>query len=335
MTFDNAAWVINGPTISAALARRALYANARQSGIVQKGDLKVKALDTPGIGITIDEGVGVVLNGYQGADPNEAYVVNNPGVHTIPSGSMPASNPSQTYWLVCAVVGDEDFSQVGHPFMTSEGVPDGTEDSFAYVRPVLIQCNAGDTQPTGNFPALVLARLEIPANTTTITQAMIVDLRKLASPRQEQQMFVSPGGTWTNASPREIPHGTVFADWGPQEYKPSVNVPSWASRAIVAASINGIRYKDTSVNLAGKVRAQLGTVSGPQTNFDLEVDAGGGVKRMSLMAAGEYDVTSIAGTTVFLRIEGYQNAPAAPTNDQTLRLQGGSQVVFDVRFFEE
>lgn len=335
MTFDSAAWALNGPQISASLARRALYADARQSGIVQKGDLKVHQLSTPGVGIVIDPGVGIVLNGYQNSlptGPNEAYVVNNPGAHTIAAVDMPASNPSAQSYIVAIVVGDPDpnFSQTGHPFMPSTGVPAGQEATYQYVRPVLIPVAAGATTLNVNYPALVLARIDIPANTTTIIDSYVTDLRKLAAPRQSQTMLVSPSNQFS--TPAAIPSGSAYADWS--TWKPSVAVPSWAKRAIVVASINGVRLTDSSVNISGGIRTQLGTVSGTAITFDMPTGRTG-AQRENFQTGCEYTVTSIAGTSQALRIEGFENVPASPSANQKLTLQSGSQIIFDVRFFEE
>lgn len=336
MTFSNTAWAIDGALLGSSLARRAEYAAVGGAqGIVQKGDLKVTELAVPGVGLLIEAGVGLIRNDYQ-SNPNETYVVSNPSTHTMTAGEMPGSDPSARSFIVAVVVGDPDFSQTGHPWMGSDDPPVGQEESFDYVRPTLIQvANSSVTTLDVDYPALVLARVDIPANTTTITDSMITDLRSLARPRQSQEAFVSPGGTWTGGNPRYIPHGSSFADWGPQEFKPEVKVPEWATRAILIVHVNGVRFNDQSQNIAGRLRAQLGSVTGPETRFDYEASAGGGVQRDNLMCAGEYDVSSVAGQEVFLRVEGYQNAPGSPSNAQTLRLQGGSQMVFDVRFFEE
>ena len=336
MTFSNTAWAIDGALLGSSLARRAEYAAVGGAqGVVQKNDLKVTELAVPGVGILIEAGVGLVNNDYQ-TNPNETYVVSNPSTHTIPSGEMPAANPSAKSYIVAVVVGDPDFSQTGHPWMGSDDPPVGEEQSFNYVRPTLIEvANSPVKKLDVDYPALVLARIDIPASTTTITDSMITDLRQLARPRQSQEAFVSPGGTWTNGSPRYIPAGSSFADWGPQEYLPQVAVPEWATRAILMVSVNGVRFADTSVNVRGRVRAQLGSVTGPQTIFDFENDGSSNVRRTNLMCAGEYDVSGVAGTTVNLKVEGFQDSPSSPTNNQKLRLQNGSQMVFDVRFFEE
>lgn len=331
MTFDNAAYATDGARISAALARRALYAEARDGGIVQTGDLKVTQLAVPGVGVLIAPGVGLVLNDYQ-TSPNEVYVASNPGVHTITAGEMPAANPSPKSYIVAVVIGDPEFSQVGHPWMGSDDPPVGEETTFQYVRPTIIEVAAGATTVPGSYPALSLARIDVPADTTTITDSMIHDLRALASPRQSQEIFTSPNGTWENASPVRIASGSTYADWGPAQYAPTVKVPAWATRAILVASINGVRLSDTSVSVSGNVRTQLGSVVGPVTSFDYSI--GGGAIRDNLQTAGEYDVSGIAGTTVAMRVEGYQSGPVTPTVNQRLSLQSGSQIIFDVRFFE-
>lgn len=332
MTFENTAWAIDGSLLGSSLARRAEYAAVSgAAGIVQKGDLKVTQLGTPGVGVQIAAGVGLVLNDYQTA-PNETYVVSNPSVHTIAPGDMPASNPAAKSYILAIVIGDPDFSQTGHPWMLSTDPPVGTEQTFQYVRPTLIEVAAGVTTLNVDYPALVIARLDIPANTTTIIDSYIVDLRKLARPRQEQQIFVS-GSAWSNASPALIAAGSTYTDWGAAQFSPTVVVPSWAKRAILVASVNGVGLIDTTLNTVGAVRAHLGSVVGPITAFDTPV--GTGAIRMNLQAAGSFDVSTVAGTSVALKIQGYESVPAVPTGNQTLRLISGSQQIFDVRFFEE
>jgi hypothetical protein len=330
MTFENAAWAIDGAQMNSALARRAMYAGSRQSGIVQKSDLKVSPLGTPGNGVVIGSGVGLVINDYQ-SNPNEMYVVSNPGAHTVPSVSMPPSTPAPKSWIVAIVIGDPDFSQTGHPWMGPTDPPSGEELTFQYVRPTLIEVDAGATSLDVDYPALVLARIDIPASTTTITSGMIHDLRELSMSRQSQTALVSAAGLWDSGVER-IPSATGYNNWS--TYAPTVDVPSWATRAIVMAHINGVRLQDTSENVVGKIRVKLGSVSGPDTNFDYST--GGGPIRDNLMSGGKFtDVTGIAGTTVAVRMEGYESAPAAPSNNQKLTLTTGSQIIFDIRFFEE
>lgn len=336
MTFENAAWAIDGALLGSSLARRAEYAaTGGAQGTVQKNDLRVTELGVPGVGILVEAGVGLVKNEYQTV-PNETYVVSNPSTHTVPSIEMPAANPSAKSYIVAVVVGDPDFSQTGHPWMGSDDPPIGDEQTFEYVRVTLIEVSAGATSLDVNYPALPLARIDVPADTTTITDSMITDLRSLALPRQSQEIFVSPGGTFTYANPRyiDVSSGTWY-NWGAADYGPYIDVPEWATRAIVVTSINGIVIRDTGVNIVGNLRTRLGTVTGPITKFDYD-NTGAGILRDNLQCAGEFDVSSIAGQkNVALRVEGYQHTPGSPTLNQRLSLRGGSQQIFDVRFFEE
>lgn len=335
MTFENTAWAIDGALLGSSLARRAEYAAVGGThGVVQKNDLKVTQLAVPGVGLLIEPGVGLVNNDYQ-TIPNETYVVSNPSTHTIAAIDMPASNPAAKSYLMAIVIGDPDFSQTGHPWMGSTDPAPGTEQSFQYVRPTLIEVAPGATTLSVNYPALVLARIDIPANTTTIIDSYITDLRAMGQPRTSQDLFVSPGNSWVTATPVYIPSGAVFANWGATAFGPSVKVPSWASRAIIVTSVNGVRFSDDSSNIRGELRTKVGGVAGASSIFDFETGGGAGARRINLQTAAEYDVSTIAGTTVALRLEGFQDAPGAPTNNQRLRLQSGSQQIFDVRFFEE
>lgn len=331
MTFETAAWAINGPILGSSLARRAVYASgAKQSGIVQSGDLKVTQLGVPGVGVQIAPGVGLVLNGYQ-ATPNEAYVVSNPGVHTMTSGEMPAANVSAKSYLVCIVIGDPDFSQAGHPWMPSSGVPDGEESTFIYVRPTIIEVAAGATTAPAGYPALVLARIDVPANTTTITDAMITDLRTLSQPRNTSKLYIS-GNAW--AALTRYVTTTAYADWGQAEFAPQIAIPSWATRADIVAQVDGIGIVDPSVNITGNVRFLIGPLGSAPTSYDLPV--GGGAMRYGLSVGGSLDVSALAGTTQTLKLQAQRVTPAqTASSNQAFRLQSGSSVIFDVRFYEK
>ncbi len=333
MTFENAPSSIDGAQLTSALVRKGTFAGTQGAeGIIGKNDLKVTQLGTPGVGVLISAGVGLVLNRYQ-TTPNETYVVANPGTHTISGGSMPASNPSPKSYIVAVVIGDPDFSQTGHPWMTGSDPSPGTELSFDYVRPTLVEVPAASTTiPGATYPYLALARIDVPASTTTITNAYITDLRTLAQPRSDQQILVSGSGVW-NALTVYMDDGASYVNWGTAQYAPTVKIPIWAKRAIMVASINGIQILDTAINIGGKIRGELGSVAGPLTVFDLPTATG--AARINLQTAGEYDVSAIAGTTVAVNVEGYQDVPASPTNNQRLRLTTGAQMVFDIRFFEQ
>jgi hypothetical protein len=320
MTLKNAPWAIDGALTTSALARLATYAaSGGQSGVIRPADLKVSTLAVPGNGVRIAAGGALVMNRYQ-TSINEAYVVSNPSTHTVPSGSMPASNPATSYYLVCVVVGDPEFSSVGHPYMPSS-IPAEDAPDFEYVRVVVVPCSSTTTrfdQLGLNYPAYALARLEIPASTTTITSGMIVDVRDLANARELRKVLA--------ASPTanvQLTSSSFTDTW--ISYKPTVAIPVWATRATVTVTIAQTFGIDAVV---GSLRAKLGALVGPTVTYDIN-DSGNGYRTAFTFTLADVDVTALAGTNQVLAIEALRSSGAG-----RLETRGGTQVIYDVQFSE-
>ena len=197
MTLSNIPFVVDGALTSSALLRKAIYAAVNSDGVVAEDDLLVAASSPAGQSLTVAAGAAVVLNRYQ-SEPNEVYVVSNPGVHNVTSGDMPGSSGSTTYWMVALVVGDPQagYSQTGHPFMPSD-FDEGQANTYQYARIVVLPCASTDDDFADlgvAYPGLALARIALPASTTTVTSGMITDLRKPSRGKQQ------PSGGITYAS---------------------------------------------------------------------------------------------------------------------------------------
>lgn len=321
MTFNFAPWAIDGARTAAGLARLASYAGGGgRSGVIRPLDLRVTALATPGPGLRIGAGGAMVLNHYL-SNPDESYVVSNPASHTVLAATMPPSQPGTTYYLVCVVVGDPEFDQTGHPFMPSGALDPADAPDFEYVRVVIVPCPAGTTrfETLGyNYPAYALARLEVPANTTTITNAMITDLRDLSKARTSTEMLVGrPShefgfGTWLGAA------WSTFSD-----FQPYINVPSWATRMQVLYHVGGLGNSGAAV---GEVRGMVAGTSGPAETYDID----GASERTNLMAATDVNVSAYAGGQVQLYLEVRQlfDLPGYAFSDAR------TQIAYDVRFSE-
>lgn len=303
MTFNNAGWAIDQATINSALARVATFAGTSgNEGIVQKGDLKVTALAAPAHSVQISAGSALVLNGYQGAGTDQSYVVTNPSVHTIPSSEMPAANPADKSYIVAVVVGDPEFSQVGHPFMLASDPPDGAEDTFQYVRPMLIPCGSGATSlGSPGYPAVVLARVDIPANATTITSGMITDLRALSQPRSQLvQGFaqISSGTKSITDSFQRFPDANAI----------TVKIPSWAVKAKIMGFVEGMKLQSSG---AGKFQPYMttgdGRATGEATNIVETIPAHANERR-TYNVGGIIDVTDIAGQTHSFAVQAKSNS---------------------------
>jgi hypothetical protein len=329
VTFYNAPWALDGATISSALARRAQYAAmSGGEGIINAADLKVTQLATPGNGLLISSGNAAITNRYQ-SDPNETYTVANPGTHEILSTEMPTSQPTPKSYLVLITVGDPEFSQVGHPWMTSDVLDPEVAASYDYVRPWILEVAAGTTSFDGlglGYPALALARIDVPASTTTITNAMITDLRVMARPRAQEILLQNTALANNNLASTGA---GVWVDWGPQW---SIKIPKWATSAIVTGWIEGM-YVPGASGAYGQLRANIGAAGvTAQTTFDENNSApsGGDLLRVGHNIGGRIAIPSAArGTTQTLKTEAQVLVPTA-----YLYIDSITSSLFRVRFEE-
>lgn len=324
MTFNFAPWAIDGARSAAGLARLASYAaGGGRSGVVKPGDLRVTALAVPGNGVRIASGGATVLNHYL-SDPDEAYVVSNPASHTVLETDMPSPQPGLAYYLVCIVVGDPEFNQTGHPYMPPGLLDPAEAPDFEYVRVVIVPCNAGTTrfEELGyNYPAYALARLEVPANTSTITNAMITDLRELAQARSHREVFMG-----TTAAMQHL-HSTVWTPW--PGFNPTVFVPRWATRVMMTISLDGAWVIDGSVN--GGLAALFGGLQGATLAYDVDSL---NYSRFGFRVSVGADISAYAGTSQLLQLHGYKD-PASAAGFLSTWDGGMTQVVYDVQFYED
>lgn len=304
MTFASAPWALDGARTASALARTASYAETGSAeGVISRDDLKVSPLDVPGVGVKIAAGGALILNRYQ-TTPSQTYTVLNVGDEILDPTDMPPANAAQKVYLVCATVGDPEFSQTGHPWMTSSDPAAGTEETFQYVRPFIIpvaNTSIKTAKAAGvTYPALALAQLVIPANTTTITSSMITDVRKIARPRNSEEIF-----TGASSSSNYLNGGAA----GPGNYEvwPSaltfqVDIPEWATTAKVMSFVEGPQLQKAGI---GALRVTLvGAGSTAATNLN-ESAPTSGVDRKSYNVGGKIDIpANLRGTTATIRMEG-------------------------------
>lgn len=332
MTFNNAAWAIDGPLTTAALARRQTFATSGGSeGIVSKGDLKVLPLATPGVGLRISDGAALLLNRYQ-SEPRETYTVLNAGEHTMQSGDMPGSQPTAKSYLVCVTIGDPEGSQVGHPWMGASDPPAGQESTFLYVRPWLIECPAGTEHFTElglNFPALALARLDIPANTTTITDSLIVDLRKLALPKSSI-VIDHQDAAGTNVLNGEGGVVGAYERW-PNQDQLVTTVPEWAVSAKVVGFIEGGRKTGA---FHAQFRARLEGHGATQVSNINEDGSAGAADRITINVGGEIPIPeAVRGQQAKFHIEGTPSNASSKNKLETSA--NNTTALLQVQFVEE
>lgn len=328
MAWDNAPWALDGTLTKSELARRAQYAaTGGAEGVVGIGDLKVIPLAVPGNGFRISVGGAQILNRYT-TPLNQTYVASNPTIETVDSTRTPAVNAAIRSHLVVATVGDPQYSPTGHPWMPADMVGQNL-NTFQYVRSWIIPNVPASTtrfdQLGLNYPGLALARIDLPAGSTTYGAAQIVDLRQMAAPRTKDVqwnvatsvndvLFVTTPGT--------------FEYW-PDNSQAAVEIPTWASYAYVDGWVNG--FSDATSDLT-KAEFRIGSAAmGVYTPSSKYSSAEPGRKNV-LMGGRIYVPPAYRGTTQNWQISATPQ-DAASQSDLTTDLWTNCMV--HIRFAEE
>lgn len=284
MSWDSTPWFVGGgaqhsPEIARLLAHAAV---GGAEGVVGYSDLKVTATPTPGSQVRVAPGAGLVRNRYSGA-PSQTYVVRNTASHNRAIAATGSGGMRRD--LVVARVGDPQYA----------GQPPANPAQHAYVDThVITGVPAGTTsaaQLNLGYPAIALARIDIPASTATITNAMIVDLRKVANPKRERRMHVMAPVVSHN-----MPAGS-FARW-PNVAALNVEVPEWATRVDVLWHLGGLRPMGTTQNdHEADIMARFGGQNGEQIKVGFEA---GNMGRQNFVCASLFTVPEAQRGTVQL-----------------------------------
>ena len=221
------------------MARMMLFATSSgASGVVQATDLKVSALGVPGASVTIAPGAAIMASRYAGV-VGQSYAARNDGAVSL---SIPATGSSggRTDYI-CLRIDDWHYDSSQQP---------GDPLAAAY-------CSFVRTQNL-NFtsPYVPLAKIEIPANTATITPSMIKDLRSVALPRTKRVLranavVLSETETLKSAT------GEYFPNAGGTQM---VDIPSWATRVKIRADWSGVFM--SSGDCRGRVWVSFGDWTG-------------------------------------------------------------------------
>ncbi len=297
MALDPTPWVIaGGAQHSADLARAlAFAATSGAEGVVLPDSLKVSPFSTAGGGVNVGPGAGILLNRSPGA-AEQSYVARNASSTSVPIGATGAGGGRSD--LVILRVRDHQYPPWPAPadpataqyteLFVVQNVPSGTTRASAL--------NLG-------YPAIALARIDIPPSTSAITGSMIVDVRKVARPRRERIMFTAyPAVKDGLSATAAAPHGTGFQDFPTHTW--SVDIPDWATIAVVRGTVAGVKVgsKDPAKN--GDLDFQLAVSLGglqteaAQSEWLTVISAATGVRgymRGDLTAGGTLAISSLRG----------------------------------------
>lgn len=173
MTWDNGPWAIEGGQTSADVGRlMAWHATSGIYGIARPTDLRVRAKDVPGGQVLVSPG-GVVVPCKALGKFLQSYVGLNPSDDPI---DIPATGSSGARSDL--IVARVENPITGEPWTLDAGV-DPLTAPYIFTRryPSVPNTTTHVNQVDPSASAFTLARIDIPANTGTITQAMIKDLR--------------------------------------------------------------------------------------------------------------------------------------------------------------
>jgi hypothetical protein len=301
--------LINGATHSAQQFRllvRDLASDAE--GITRGTDLKVTQRSTPGAGVTVADGSAVIkgrVNAFQGH-----YSACNTGAFDIDIATNGTGSPRSD--MLILRVEDPDY----------EGIVNPATGDVAYFQIISNVSSSATAIPDGRT-GIPLARITIPASTSTITDAMITDLRQIAQPRRDRTQYIhSPSGSSTVISNTNSSYSyfSTEAGW-------SVAIPDWASKAIIGIDIAQLRY---SLNqFTGLLRANFGaSLSLQPVILD---DNQTGVRRQTIFVADTLTIPdAYRGTSQLLRPQ----ATGSTGNVGGVSVDVSTTFRYDIEFIE-
>lgn len=165
MTLRPVPWAIgNGAENSVELARASHYnATSGATGVTESSDFVVKALPTPGAAVRAYKGGGSIKSTYPGVF-GQSYSVQEDSYTDIPVAATGSASGAVKY--VYVLIKDTQYDG-----QTPPSVEHGPYNDYAVT-----------TTLPRNQPYLLLAQIDQPKSTSTITNAMITDLREVANP---------------------------------------------------------------------------------------------------------------------------------------------------------
>ncbi|MFD9004516.1 hypothetical protein ACFV0T_26745 [Streptomyces sp. NPDC059582] len=300
--------LINGATHGADQFRLLVRDLARDAeGITRGTDLKVTQRSTPGAGVTVGDGSAVIkgrVSAFQGH-----YSACNTGAFDVDIASTGGSGRSD---MLILRVEDPQY----------EGVVNPATGNVAYFQIISNVSSSATAIPDGRT-GIPLARIDIPASTSTITNAMIVDLRQIANPRRDRSQFIhSPASLSTaiNNNNSSYSYFSTEAGW-------NVPVPAWASKAIITIDVAQIRYSVAA--FFGLLRATFGaSLSLQAVTLDDNQTA---VRRATMFVSDTLTIPdAYRGTSQLLRPQ----AAGASGNTGTVQVDGSATFRYDVEFIE-
>lgn len=234
---DNVPFIVEqaGVQHSSSVVRNMIWASTGgQRGVIGPGSLAVVAQNVPTGSVQVRAGVAVLPSNYPGS-AMESYVARNRSATNVtinPTGS----SGGRTDAIILKI---QDTGKAGQ---TPADI-----QNFDYAKLDVIQgVSAGlnDTDALNlTYPAILLATVTLPANTGTVTNAMIKDHRHIALAREESVIYPRP---IISKDPSTALGLTGMQDYPDGEHWPNVggqnndgvfwiDIPKWATKMQLTA----------------------------------------------------------------------------------------------------
>lgn len=348
MTFSNVPWAVGGgAVIPEDVARMIPYFMFNKTeGVLGATDLEVKALATPGGSVRISPG-GFVILGRSSGQFYEAYMGKNAADHII--AVAPNNTASARSDLLIARVIDPYVA--GSPWNIPTDRANGP-----YVEPAIVQGVPSTTRTIrslgNNWSAIDLARIDIPANTSTIQTAHIVSLRSRvsAAPQQipppttpppvpdvniyidnpENEFFtLIPGPSTEQTLPTA--QQNIWRNW-PAVSEVVVPIPAWATTMDAQFTLWNTMVDD---DVWGETRIEVGSseILSGSTVYDFNKSTGW--ERIQVIAGGRMTIpSSMRGKNKRFRVNA-RSLDVSSNHTGTLKVDRGSLIRLEVVFKEQ
>ena len=348
MTFSNVPWAVGGgAVIPEDVARMIPYFMFNKTeGVLGATDLEVKALATPGSSVRVSPG-GFVVLGRASGQFYEAYMGKNPSDHIL---SVAANNSasSRSDLVVARVI---DPYVAGSPWGIPNDRPNGP-----YVEPFIIQGVPSTIRTIrslgNNWSAIDLARIDIPANTATITQGMIVSLRSRVSaapqqvppptapaPQPDVNIYIdNPENEFFTLVPgpsveQILAQGqqNVWRPW-PSAAEITVPIPKWATTMDAQFTLWNTMVDD---DVWGETRIEVGSGEAYSGSTTYDFNKSTGWERIQVIAGGRMSIPSaMRGMNKRFRVNA-RSLGVSPTHPGNMKVDRGSLIRLEVVFKEQ
>lgn len=330
MALQNIPWAIGGGAENEVEgARLALYAATNGGrGIMAPRDLRVTALPTPGGAVRIHSGAGVTPNDYLGpGGAGQSYAVRETSSTDFPVPATGSSGGAVRYLIIR--IKDEQYEG---PKPANPAT--GPRNFYEWVGAL----------PT-TVPYVPLKKLNQPANTATITNAMLTDIREMANPRilvvnRSRASVASDQGMALNSK-------TSAGEWFPGDGTPTgarqqIFCPAWATAMVVEPAWYQVRY--SAANVWGRYWINYGPSSAegnysgqpfPYNTQEFAFDAAeGNIQRQPwLMSDYRTISSSMRGQMMTFAFRARRHDSSTATG--VVRMDGLSGLSLKVTFLEE